>query len=249
MPRVTYVKAAQQRYQMVPVTGEDGQPVRTEVAGRTAKSGRQVSRRQTRPDLDKPLPPYTCDYCHEPIAIGTPYKHISPKSGPYGSRKLTRHGGCPTWQPWDYSNSLSARLSKIAHDFDSAVDDASDPGAVESAQSEAADAARELAEEKRESAQSIEEGFQHPTSQSEELNDTADQLDEWANEIEGISVPDFPEPEETDCESCDGEPGTKDCEDCAGEGTYTPEEPADEQVDEWREEVRSEFSVVSEPPA
>jgi hypothetical protein len=253
MPKVTHVKAAQQRYEMVPVLDDDGQQVVTETARKTqAKPGRdsrQISRRQTRPDLSQPLPPRNCDYDHQPIAVGTPYKWMAPRSGPFGGRKLYRHEGCPTWQQWEYSDSLGARLAKISYEFDNAVADATSESEVEDALATAADAARELAEEKRESAQSIEDGFQHPTSQSEELADQADQLDSWADEIETVSVPDFPEPEEdTACDDCNGEPGNTECDTCQGRGTYTPEEPTENQVDEWRSEVESETSIVGEPP-
>jgi hypothetical protein len=270
MPKITHVRKAQPRYERVPVTDPATGEPKVVPVNRTTKRGSAVTMTVTKDDLSKPLPPHDCDYCRQPIAVGTPYKHISPRSGPYGGRTLRRHESCPTWQPWDYSNSLSARLAQIAYEFDNAVGEASSPDDVESAQSEAADRARELAEEKRESAQAIEDGFQHPTTQSEEMADQADQLDDWASEIEGASVPEFPEPEEDDCESCEGtgkivklyedsdpepwQPGSyaegvvRDCDDCAGTGKVTPDEPTEDQVDEWREEVRSEFAMVSEPP-
>lgn len=259
MPKITHVKAAQPRYERVPVIDEETGLPKVVPVNRVTKHGAAVTMAVTRDDRSKPLPPHDCDYCRNPIETGTPYKHMSPRSGPYGGRTLRRHESCPTWQPWDYSDSLSARLSQVAYEFDNAVDGASSPDDVESAQSEAADRARELAEEKREAAQNIEDGFQHPTAQSEELAEQADALEEWATEIEGVSVPEFPEPEEEDCEECDGtgndpdaepddEDGPPSCENCSGSGKVTPEEPNEDQVDEWREEVRSAFSVVSEPP-
>jgi hypothetical protein len=257
MPKITHVKEARPRYERVPVIDEATGEPKVVPVNRTTKRGTAVTMAVTRDDLDQPLPPHNCDYCRQPIAVGTPYKHISPRSGPFGGRTLRRHEGCPTWQPWDYSDSLSARLSQIAYEFDNAVSDATEPGEVESAQSEAADRARELAEEKRESAQNIEDGFQHPTAQSEELAEQADAIEEWANEIEGTSVPEFPEPEENDCETCDGTgrdgeayPGRVpvDCDDCDGTGRVTPDDPTEDQVDEWRSEVESEFAVVGEPP-
>jgi hypothetical protein len=270
MPRVTHVQTAQQRYERVPVLDEaTGQPKVVPV-NRTTKHGRAVTMAVTADDKSKPLPPHTCGYCHQPIEVGSPYKHISPKSGPYGGRTLRRHESCPTWQVWDYSNSLSAQLARIGHDFASAISGATEPSEVESALSEAADAAREIAEAKREAAQNIEDGFQHPTEQSEELNQLADDLDSWADEIEGVSVPDLPEPEEEDCEQCEGtgkvvkmypdsypepwRPGSyaegvvRECGDCEGTGKVTPEEPTEDQMDEWHGEVESETSIVGEPP-
>jgi hypothetical protein len=250
MPRITHVQAAQQRYEMVPVTDTDGNQVRTETS-RTTKKGRAVTRRQSVPDKSKPLPPYTCDYCHEGIAVGESYKHISPRSGPYGGRTLRRHEGHPNWHPWEYSDSLSAQLAQIEHDFSQAVSDAGSGNDVQSALDEAAAAIREIAEAKREAAQNIEDGFQHPTSQSEDLTDIADQLDDWAGEVESAEIPDFPEAEEADCEDCDGtgqDENEEDCETCVGTGTVTPDEPTEDQVDEWRSEVESSLSIVGEPP-
>ena len=252
MAKITHVKEARQRYTMIPVLDGDGTQVVTETSRKTrAKPGRDsraIRRRQTRPDLTRPLPPRTCDHCRKPIEIGTPYKWMAPRSGPFGSRKMYRHEGCPTWKRWEYSNSLDARLAQISYEFGSAIADATSKSEVEDALATAADAARELAEEKHESAQNTEDGFGHPTSQSEELSDLADRLDYWADEIEAVSVPDFPEPGEGDCETCEGEPGNTECDACGGSGRATPDEPAEDQVDEWHSEVESETALVGEPP-
>jgi hypothetical protein len=213
----------------------------------------------------------TCDSCHKPIEVGQPYKHISPKSGPYGGRTLNRHGHCPDWNVWDYSSSLSARIAQIQHDgwqtFDATTFESTDD--VTSALSEVAEEIRSLAEEKRESAGNIEDGFGHATSASDELNEQADTLDGWADDVENADVPDLPEPEETDCDQCGGSgkdtcsacdgdedaecedcggSGEEDCGECDGTGTVTAEEPTDEQMDEWRDEVRDALSVLDDCP-
>ena len=101
----------------------------------------------------------------------------------------------PTWQVWEYSSSWSARIAQATDDFD-VVDAAESPEDVTSALDDVADAISELAEEKRESASNIEEGFGHATSQSEEAEQRADDLDGWADEIEQADIPDLPEVEE-----------------------------------------------------
>lgn len=254
MPRVTHVAKAQQRYKTVPVIDEGtGKPKQTPVMRngeqRTTKHGRPVFRTVTVDDKSQPLPPYTCDSCHNPIEIGTPYKHITPKSGPYGGYKRTRHASCPTWQVWEYSDSLSARTARISHEFTEALSTVEDASDVESALQDAAQEVRDLAEEKRESAQNIEDGFGHETSTSQELNDVADQLESWADEIEQADVPDFPEPEEQDCEDCEeGKVDGKNCETCDGTGKYTPDEPTDDQIEDWRSEVQDSITIVDECP-
>lgn len=260
MARVTYVKKAQQRYETIPVLNEDGSPKQVPVTGRdgeqkVTKHGRPVFRSLTVDDKTKPLPLHDCGHCHLPIEVGTPYKHISPRSGPYGGRMLTRHEDCPSWNVWEYSSSLSARLAEVAHNYTQAAESAESAEDVTAALEDAAGSVREIAEEKRESASNIEDGFGHATSQSDELNEIADSLDGWADEIESAEVPDFPEPEEQDCEECtegliddplnDGE--TIECPDCDGTGRMTPDEPTEEQMDEWRSEIDA-IEIVNESP-
>lgn len=264
MARITHVKKAQQRYETVPVidpatgvqkvspvTAKDGAP-------KTTKRGKEIVRRLTVEDRSRPLPPRKCDSCSEEIAVGTPYKWIAPKSGPYGGTKRFRHESCPTWQVWEYSSSLSARISQVQHDFESSwnLDEVTTADEVTEALGALAEGIRELASEKREGAENIESGFGHTTYQSDELTQIADDLDSWADEIEQIDIPAEPEPEEESCDECSGtgqgdardgeEPGDdgvfsedqlEDCEQCEGTGSYTPEEPTEDQLIEWRTEV------------
>jgi hypothetical protein len=277
MARVTHVKRAQQRYATVPVIDpETGQPKRVPVfkkgtdVRRTSKSGREQTMLVTRQDRDRPLPPHECDSCRKPIEVGTPYKWIAPKSGPYGGRRLNRHEHCPTWNVWEYSSSLSARLAQISHDFWTAFDGGFDSqDDVTSMLESAADEIEALSEEKRESAQNIEDGFGHPTSASEELEDTAQSLEDWAQEVRDADVPDThdqcdecegdgkttcdacngtgdnpdaAEDETAECEPCEGT-GQVDCAECEGSG-----EPGDSQMDTWRDEVRDAVAIVDESP-
>lgn len=237
MAKVTHVKKAQQRYKTIPVLDADGNPVRTPVmradgTQKKTKTGKPVFMVKTVSDKDQPLEPHVCDHCRKPIEVGTPYKHISPKSGPYGGTQRNRHESCPDWQVWEYSSSLSARIEQIQHDFServSEVETADD--ATELLEGIASDI-RELAEEKRESASNIEDGFGHPTTASEELNETADTLESWADDIESTDV------EDPVCEECDGT-GKLDCEDCSSKGTSTcpvcdgePDDDPDELCEE-----------------
>lgn len=271
MPRVTHVKRAQQRYATRPVidpaTGEQKKtPMINKRTGqqKVTKSGKPVFLRITERDTSRPKPLLTCDHCHKPIEIGTPYKHISPKSGPYGGRTLNRHESCPTWQVWEYSSSLSARIAQIQDAFSIDLSGVESPDDVTAALQAAAEAIRELAEEKRESASSIEDGFGHATYQSEELEQTADDLESWADEIENVSVPEL---EDHPCGECDGS-GEVECGECAGSGEHPDDSTAkcpectgsgqidcdvcdtEEHVDReaWREAVDGEVGIVEEQP-
>jgi len=265
MARTTHVKAAQQRYAQRPALDENGAqrvtPVMKDGAQRVTKHGKPVVLRVTFSNTTQPLPPETCDSCRKPIAIGTPYKWIKPKSGPYGGRKLSRHEACPSWQVWDYSSSLSARISQVQHDAQEAIDAAESNDDLTTALQDAAQAIRDLAEEKREAAQNLEDGFQHATSQSDELNQVADDLDAWADDVEGTDLPEDPEPEPEDCDECDGsgvlnksaDPDDAspqvDCPECDGTGQVIPDEPTDDQWDDWRNEARdAATSALDECP-
>jgi hypothetical protein len=280
MARTTHVKKAQQRYETVVVLDDDGNPKKTPVMRRngeqkTTKRGKPVFMTVTMVDKSKPKPLYTCSACNKPIEIGTPYKHISPKSGPYGGRKMTRHESCPSWQVWDYSNSLSAQLARISYEFGNEIDQAETPDDVQSALAAAAESIKEIAEQKREGASNIEEGFGHPTSQSEELEQMADDLESWADEVESADVPDLPDPADVskfyvngpDAQSLD-EDGFETQEDAENalaqhlaenedededdweieEVEEASDEVTEEQIDEWRDEVRDNVTIVDESP-
>lgn len=270
MAKTHYVQHAQRRYEMVPVLDAvSGEPIIVPV-NRTTKTGRQVEMHLTKPDPLQPLPNYECDRCGAEIEVGAPYKWIQPKSGPYGGVKKTRCASCPAWQVWEYSSSLSAQLAQISYDFSNALGDVDSADDVQSALDEAASAVRDIAEAKRESAANMAEGFGHETEQSQDLETLADDLDSWADEIEAASIPDYPEPEEQDCEPCEGSgkmilldedgeleawrPGSyadgvvRECQECHGSGTFTPDEPENDQIEAWREECQSELTIVDECP-
>jgi hypothetical protein len=108
--------------------------------------------------------------------------------------------------------------------------------------------------------------------------EVADQLDSWADDIEGADIPECPEPEEQeiwivvnthdDTPVFDDQPEGWDTVEGAtaamldyvkqsGEDldnfsvrtdSFTPEDPTEEQLDEWRSEVESAVSVIDECP-
>lgn len=235
MPRVNHVKRAQQRYATKPVIDpETGvQKVTPMINSRTGeqkvtKHGRPVVLRITERDLERPLPMPKCDYAgckHETreIAVGTSYKWIEPS----GSPVRNRHADCPTWNVWEYSSSLSARIAEIQNegpreDFESLED-------AKSWASDKAQEIRDLAEEKRESSQNIVDGFGHETEQSSELEQIADDLDQWADELEDADLPEFPGEDEDDDEESDED---------------DDEESDEDQIAEWQEQVYSALDDI-----
>lgn len=283
MARITHVKAARQRYATVPVidpnTGEpkttpvmvsrtvraaDGSTTTTSVQ-KTTKTGRPVTMKVTTTDKTRPLPNYTCEVCKTEITVGSPYKHVTPKSGPYGGTTRRRCAQCPTWQPWDLSNALWARIDQVISPAQDAVEDAKsdhDADTIRSVLETAAQSIRELAEEKTGAADNMESGFGHETEQSAELRDQGDQLEQWADEIGSADIPDFPEEPEgyQECYECGGsgmvdgpetehaDGGTTECSECEGSGEVDATEVTEDQVNDWETEVDEGADILGNNP-
>lgn len=256
MARVTHVKSAQQRYRMIPLLDDDGkQVIRTAVRKRPTKAGKTESNvRATVADRNQPLDPLSCDMpgcqiTEGKILPGQPYKWVKPKSGPYGGRQRNRHESHRSWYSWELSDSLNANIDRIVHDFESGVDGAESAGDIESARDDAAAAIRELSETKAESAQSVEDGFGHPTFVSEQLTETAEALDAWADEVEAV---DIDEPEEVECDVCGGtgevaNKETKEMDTCDAEGC---EDGQIKEIEDWLETAaQAVMDVLGSSPA
>lgn len=131
----------------------------------------------------------TCEACPEAIEVGQPYNWIKSRRGP----KRSRHATCRRFRPSDLtSNDKLSRLYSIQERIE---DEASAWGLLEStdladlvtALDDAAVEAREVADEYRETAENLEQGFGHSTSQSEEIASNGDEVDGWADELESLS--------------------------------------------------------------
>lgn len=236
MARIKYVAKAQQRYETVPVLDPDTGEQKVITVNKVTKRGRQVTRSLTVSDKSKPLPPYDCGFCHKPIEVGTPYKHVSIKSGPYGGHTLRRHQGCPSWKQSELTTSKMAGIYAAQESWQEFIDtDFDNEDDVRSALEDVASQIREVAEEYRESAENIRDGFGHDTFMSEELDAKADDLEAWADEVESSDVPELSE--QTTCEDCDGSgevdcthcfgTGSRDCENCTGTGVTDEESKVD----------------------
>lgn len=238
MARIQHVKKAQQRYVTVPVLDAEGKPTYREIARKT-KHGRQVRVAVTVEDKSQPLPPRTCEHCREAILVGTPYKKVSPAR----SATRYRHEACPSWQPWDLSSALWARIAQAqaaAEDALRNVTDAESKEDYEQVLQDFADEIRSLAEERRESASNIEDGFGHATYQSEELEGDADNLDGWADELENPDLPDEPSSDDFVYDE-DGE--EMDAPDGDPSDLYNDEgESYEDALDTWRDEIADAVS-------
>jgi hypothetical protein len=271
MPRVNFVKKAQQRYAMVPVIDpETGQPKRVKVmvtksvrqedgsyekvqVPKTNKRGIETSRRITIADKDKPLPNLRCDFpgCdidNREILPGTPYKFISVKRQ-YGGVQYNRHAAHPSWQVWEYSDSMSARVARTQKDMHDALD-AFEFGTVddfEAAKDELRDMAQGMLDEQEDVVSNMPEQLQDG-SQAQQY---AEALESWVDEFENADQPDESMNEE-ECQQCAGtgkvenpdydseDPeGTEEEEiDCDAEGCEDGTVKTDEPSEDWIEAAR-----------
>lgn len=173
----------------------------------------------------KEKPNLRCELDDKEIKPGDSYrKATGRRSGGFYTR--TRCADCPTWQQWDLSDSLPARLAEIVHVYDAAIGGATSTDDFEQALSDAQEAVEELAQEKRDGAENMEAGFGHETEQSQQLNEDADQLDDWANSIESAKtdIPDLPEPEDN------------------------ADELTEDQIETWRDEAIAAITVMDDCP-
>lgn len=246
MAQITFVKKAQQRYTQIDVLNEDGTPQRTQMMD--SRTGRpkvtKTGAFQYMPvrvrDLENPLPMPVCDKCSETIKVGSPYKHVSPKTGPYGGATRFRCGDCPAWQEWELSSSLNAMIAQIVDEAEREAFGADEADTITSALETAAASVRELALEKEEAAENVREGFGHDTSVSEELDEIADQLNGWADVIGDAEVPDYPE--ESECEECEGQ--GQGCGACEETGNVI--DPT--ELDEWVRSAEDAMEVLQNCP-
>ncbi len=161
------------------------------------------------PFTQKPL---KCGSCGNPINLGDGYKWVAPRAhrAAPGIKKV-RHTGCPGWKPSELTSSQHlATIYAGQEAADEAISALTIPTVVEDAETylsdltEIASAAAEdimgAAESYRESAEAIEEGFGHPTYQSEELENNAYEIESWCDEIGSVQVEEFAE--EFVCAEC-----------------------------------------------
>lgn len=255
MARITRVKKAQQRYETVPVLNEDGTVKRTPVIDK--RTGEQkVSKRGpvfmtvTVQDKTKPLPPLECDWpgcdiTEGKIHPGQSYKHISPKSGPYGGIQRNRHDIHPDWNIWDYSYSVSAQAARVQHDMHNTIDSFEFTAYedFDSLRDEIAEQADDFVNERDEAVSNMPEGLQDG-SQAQEYFEAAES---WKDEIDQADAPDSESDKDSrDCTACDGtgnveeddEDGhrTEECSNCDGLGTVNE---VDTPSEDWIEEAKS----------
>ena len=156
--------------------------------------------------------PLSCDFCDEPINVGDAYKYIKTRAHrAEAGVKRDRHEHHPGWKPSETTSSTYLQqifgASEAAEVDLATVKMPAEPGDADSYLEDlraiaaaAAETFIDVAEQYEESSSNIEEGFGHPTYQSEELSERADEVRAWGDELEYITLDEFYDDEEVDKE-------------------------------------------------
>lgn len=173
-----------------------------------------------------------CAVCGNEIQVGESYKYVRMRRG-FAHRYTVMRFWCHEHNPGKYefvSNEKTRALMEAEDELTKALAGDFDRLDAEDAFQAAADAVEEIAEMHRESAHNIEEGFGHPTEQSEDFEYRAEAVAAAAEELreaenEFPPEPDTEEPEEPDIP-----------------GWHGTEQATDEEQEEY-EKARQEFEV------
>lgn len=165
-----------------------------------------------------------CTRCGQPIEYGQPYKWFKMKQARGGIKK-SYHPDCEIKMA-DRSTSRLVPIWEAQQAFDTGSCDTVDE--LRAALEELAQVVRDVEQEYRESVENMEAGFGHRTYQADELEERAEALEGWADELE--------EWEPSDSEAPEQEEGQTD-------------EEHEEAVDAWLDEIRGEADgLASECP-
>lgn len=182
--------------------------------------------------VKKSQKPTTCEKCGKALPAGSSYKWCAPRAGKFArGRKRIRCSDCPRWRASETTSSGHlATLYGAQEAFGDALNawDGEDAEALRSALTDLASGVREAGESYGESAQNIEDGFQHETSMSQELREKSESLVSWADEIESAAE---------DIEDFDEDAALEEAE----EEVYTGEAPPEDETDEQKVARLAEF--------
>lgn len=166
-----------------------------------------------------------CHRCGGEIEYGQPYKWFKLKQA-RGGIKRSYHPDCPI-RPSDRTTSRMGQVWDAQAEFDPYSYES--PEELLTGLEALADVVQGVADEYRESVESMESGFGHRTSQADELEERAEALESWADELREWQPSEADPPERDDYE--EGDDGEQEHEDA---------------VDAWLDEIRGEAASLAE---
>lgn len=197
-----------------------------------------------------------CEKCYRQISKGAPYKWIGikPPGSQPGERRI-RCQDCDDWHEWDYNPSLGAQCARVAHDTEYQLRNTRTYDTESGARAIMRDASEEVrifANTRQVSADRTRYVFGEKNFRTQQFMKDAEALRRWAMQIRNWHCPPLPEPELTDCSLCSAKRmdldmgGDAACAECQGAGRYVPDEPGEEQLEDWRQEVADSAIEVLE---
>ena len=120
--------------------------------------------------------------------LGDPYRWAKPRAGKFarGAKLVRCMATTCNFRPSEMTSSKMGTIYDAQEEF--GLTGEASVGDIRSALEEFAGVVNEVAQEYRDSASNIEEGFGHTTSQSEELESKADDLEGWAEEVGNVAL-------------------------------------------------------------
>lgn len=171
-----------------------------------------------------------CQACGQQIEVGQSYKWFKMKLT-YGGVQKSYHVDCAIPRSHRTSSQHLGTLWDAVDTAESEVDNCESVEGLESVLSAAAEGVREASEGYRESAENIESGFGHPTYVSDELNEKADEIEQFADSLEDVDFDEFDEDDARENATAALDNEEADDEEIAA--------AVEELRDEWLEEQRS----------
>lgn len=162
-----------------------------------------------------------CGKCGDEIKVGQQYRYWS--SNPYygGTGKHIR---CmkPECTPQIHELTTS-KMGTVYSAQEEARQNSTDVDEMKASLENLAAVARDVGDEYQSSADTVKERFSSGNSNTEEWESRAEQLNDYADNLEDVDL-DLPA-----CEECENGKIEDDCPECEGSGTYTDEETEEEE--------------------
>lgn len=128
---------------------------------------------------------WKCQRCGATISPGDKYRVVSRR---YAGKIIRCMGAECEIKRWELTSSDKlAELYRIEDELSCLDPYVYDPHSLATDVTGYAEQVREVAEQYRESATNIEDGFGHETFMSQELNDKADEVESWADDLENAA--------------------------------------------------------------
>ena len=127
-----------------------------------------------------------CTVCGHEVQSGEAYKRIEKKTGPTSGYSIIFCGEHSP-SPSHFLSGREAELAQIIEAFEDTLNNVSEDDEIKDVVESSLEEIEEFASSLRDGADNMEAGFGHATAQSENMSQSADDLDEWRSELESLA--------------------------------------------------------------